>query len=409
MNELAICKEIQARLEKEHIRYFKDVPYPLLLISAQYAGLWLEHVYDSVFYAKLDPTKLYLAENAVNVFLDNQKDDGQIPFCIMDRGDGASVQKEMCGYSQIQECVSLAKLCLAVYTMNGDRAFLLKCYTACAKWVGWLERNRMTRNMGLIEMFVGFDTGHDNSGRLENMSCKGNYVVNGERQNAAVLPPDEVAPIIAVDMNCNFYGTLKALAEMADILGNGEAAQWETRAATLKKRLFEVCYDKEDAFFYDVDKHGDPRKFLSSTIFHLFLEGVPDKTADKAMIDEIYSRHIKNPDEFWTPYPFPSMAVSDPACRNHADRNCWGYYAQALIALRCTLWMDAYGYSADFDVVCERWLAAFTNNYDELPLGQEIDPIMGKPTECSPWYSSAMLFYLYAAKRLGKVTENSFK
>ncbi len=403
MKELAICKEIQARLEKEHIRRFKGVSYPLLLISTQYAGLWLEHVYDSVFYAKLDPTKRYLAENAVNVFLDNQTEDGQIPYAIWDKNS-----EEKCGYSQIQECVSLAKLCLEVYKLNVDRKFLLKCYTACAKWVAWLQRNRMTRKMGLIEMFVGFDTGHDNSGRLENMSCKGNYVVNGERQNAAVLPPDEVAPILAVDMNCNFYGTLKALAQMADILENGEVAQWETHAAMLKKRLFEVCYDTEDAFFYDVDKHGNPRKCLSSTIFHLFLEGVLDKTEDKAIIDEIYSRHIKNPNEFWTAYPFPSVAVNDPSCQNHAACNCWGYYAQALIALRCTLWMDDYGYSTDFDVLCERWLASFTKHYEEFPLGQEIDPITGKPTGCSPWYSSAMLFYLYAAKRLGKLTENIF-
>lgn len=403
MKELTICKDIQARLENEHICRFRGVSYPLLLISTRYVGLWLEHVYDSVCYAKLDPTKLYLAENAVHVFLDNQRKDGQLPFVIRDTDSG-----ELCGYSQIQECVSLAKLCLEVYKLNADRAFLLKCYTACAKWALWLQRNRMTRNMGLIEMFVGFDTGHDRSGRLENMSCKGNYVINGEKQNAAVLPPDEVAPIIAVDMNCNFYGTLKALAAMAEILGNGEAAQWETRAVTLKQRLFEVCYNKEDAFFYDVDKHGRPRKYLSSTIFHLFLEGVLDKTEDRAIIDEIYTRHIKNPNEFWTAYPFPSMAVNDPSCHNHATCNCWGYYSQALIALRCTLWMDTYGYSADFDVVCERWLASLTKHYEEFPLGQEIDPITGKPTECSPWYSSAMIFYLYASKRLGKLTENIF-
>ena len=56
MKELDICKAIKSRLENEHIRCFKDVSDPLLLISTQYSGLWLEHVYDSVFYAKLDPT-----------------------------------------------------------------------------------------------------------------------------------------------------------------------------------------------------------------------------------------------------------------------------------------------------------------------------------------------------------------
>jgi hypothetical protein len=39
-------------------------------------------------------------------------------------------------------------------------------------------------------------------------------------------------------------------------------------------------------------------------------------------------------------------------------------------------------------------------------MGQELDPISGVPTECSEWYSSTMLFYLYAAKRLEGKGEN---
>ena len=35
-------------------------------------------------------------------------------------------------------------------------------------------------------------------------------------------------------------------------------------------------------------------------------------------------------------------------------------------------------------------------------LGQELDPITGKPTKSSQWYSSCMLMYLYAAQRLKK-------
>ena len=34
-------------------------------------------------------------------------------------------------------------------------------------------------------------------------------------------------------------------------------------------------------------------------------------------------------------------------------------------------------------------------------LVEEIDPITGDPTPCSPWYSSGMLSYIYAAERLG--------
>ena len=126
-----------------------------------------------------------------------------------------------------------------------------------------------------------------------------------------------------------------------------------------------------------------------------------DPEEDSAIIERAYREHIKNPAEFWTPYPFPSMAVNDPSCARHVDRNCWGYYTMGLITLRCTRWMDAYGWSGDFDHICEKWLEAWTRCFDRVPLGQEIDPMSGEPTPCSPWYSSGMLSYLYAADRLG--------
>ena len=399
MNAKDICRQIERRLEEVHIRCFEEWKKPLLLISEHYFGVWLEHVYDSVFYAMMDGSKLFLAENTVDLFISNQKEDGQLPFCVkaVKNPDGSTV-----GYSQIQECVSFARLCLTVYRMNGDRAFLERCYESARRWVEWLCRHRMTTGRGLIEMFVGYDTGHDNSGRLQGLSCPRNYTVDGVRMNAAILPEDDAVPILAVDMNCNFYGTLRALAEMArELSDDSRAEEYEAQAAEVKARLFDLCYNAEDCFFYDVDKHGRQRKYLSSTIFHLFLEGVLDREADAELIRELYERHISNPEEFATPYPYPAMAACDPSTAEHIERNCWGYYSQGLIALRSTLWMEKYGFTAEHDRLCERWVRAWTEHFDMLKLGQELDPHTGIPSKSSEWYSSTMLFYLYAARRLG--------
>ena len=397
---LLICEEIENRLNKVHIDCFKGMDKPLFLISEAYPGIWLEHVYDSVFLAGMDKTKLYLAENTVNLFIDNQKSDGQLPCFLLDgnrRKNGSLI-----GYSQIQECVSFARLGLAVYEMNHDIGFLSRLFDASKKWVGWLRANRMTTRRGLVEMFVGYDTGHDNSARLSGLSCIGNYVVDGVEQNAAVLPQnDDVAPIIAVDMNCNFYSTLVSLARMAEILGFcDESVRFYEEARFVKTKLFKICYDADDAFFYDVDKRGSKRKFLSSTVFHLFMEGVLDPNDDAEIIGNIYKRHISNPDEFATPYPYPSMAVNDPSCYVHDTFNCWGYYSQGLIALRATLWMEKYGMNTELDNLCEKWIKAWTDNFDKIKMAQELDPISGEPTRSSEWYSSTMLFYLYSVKRL---------
>lgn len=401
MDAKSLYHVVFERLNNVHIGCFKDRDKPLLLISEQYPGVWLEHVYDSVFFATLDRSKLYLAENTIELFLSNQKSDGQLPCFVLDGNKYKG--NDLVGYSQIQECVSFAKLCFLVYQMNRDENFLLRCYVASKKWLQWLRANRMTRGEGLVEMFVGFDTGHDNSSRLEGISCRGlQYLENGASANADVPPPeDDVTPIIAVDMNCNYYATLSTLANMAQILSRPEEAErWSADAKGVKEKLFALCYNEEDCFFYDVDKNGKQRKYVSSTIFHLFMEGVLDKEKDAELIEKIYARHISNPDEFATPYPYPSMAINDPSCKDHKDFNCWGYYTQGLIVLRTTLWMQHYGFEKDFNRLCKQWVKAWTEHYGELKFGQELDPVTGVPTKSSEWYSSTMLFYLYAVQKL---------
>ena len=49
-----------------------------------------------------------------------------------------------------------------------------------------------------------------------------------------------------------------ALADMADKLGKpAEAATWRDRAADIRQRIMEHCYDPEDQCFYDVDADGN--------------------------------------------------------------------------------------------------------------------------------------------------------
>lgn len=389
------------RIERLHIGCFEGIDTPLFLISDAYPGIWLEHVYDSVFYAKMNPERLQLAVNTVMLFINNQKPDGQLPFNVMNT---AKVKRaNPVGYAQIQECVSFAALCLEVAEMKNDFEFLRVVFESSKKWENWIRTHRMTTGRGLVEMFVGYDTGHDNSGRLTGMAHHGNHVVDGQPLNAACLPDDDgITPILAVDMSCNLYATDVAIAKMAKLLGHfDEARKYLELAAGVKAKLFELCYDPEDAFFYDVDRNGNKRKFLSSTILHLFLEKVLDPTEDALLISKIYEKHLKNPNEFWTNYPFPSMAICDPSTVGHAPRNCWGYFTEGLIELRCTRWMDQYGFGEDFDYICRKWVEAWTEHYDTIKFGQELDPITGVPSDCSEWYSSCMLFYIYAAKRLG--------
>ena len=81
-----ICAIAEERIRKVHIGLFKGYDKPLFLISETYPGIWMEHVYDSVFYASRHPEYLYLAENTVGLFMERQTEEGQLPFAVMRSG-----------------------------------------------------------------------------------------------------------------------------------------------------------------------------------------------------------------------------------------------------------------------------------------------------------------------------------
>lgn len=409
MEKEEICAALIERIESKHIYTFAGHKTPLFLISDTYFGVWLEHVFDAVLYAEMFPSKgIPIAENTVSLFMNKQRPDGQYPCYVWDGAKSGFPEKMNVGWAQIQECVSFGQLCLRVIAFSQDGTLTERCYASLTKWVGWLKRNRMTTGRGLIEMFVGYDTGHDNSGRLRGMRFPENQRFLWAEKNAAKRPRfDKVAPILAVDMNCVFFGDLAALSALAAKLGREEESKkWENEAKEVKKNLILYCFDKEDCFFYDVDKKGNKRKYLSSTVLHLFQEGVLNYNEDKELIDEILKKHVFNEKEFWTPYPFPSMAICDPSAQKHKKYNDWGYFTQGNTVLRTILWMDKYGLSKEQDVVCEKWLEGWTKCFERMPVGQELDPISGLPSPSSPWYSSGMLFYLWSAKRMGISLKN---
>lgn len=379
------------RIKRIHIKKFPGHPEPLFLISDAYPGVWLEHAFDAVAWAGLSPQTAYVSRAQVNLFLDNQKPDGQLPCYVLDESNpNISSYGRHIGFGQIQECVSFTALCLEAARQNNDRELLERAYDKCVLWDGWLCRNRMTLKSGLIELFCGHDTGHDNSDRLSDIpgGCP-----DGD---AKICNDRDFLPLTAPDMNAVFYGSRRALSEMAQALGRSrEAAEWAEKAENVKKALFEKCRDDGDGFFYDRDRHGSLRRFRTVHITNLFCEHVLDQ--DTA--DWIFERYLHDPGEFFTPYPFPSMSASDNNFRRERDGNDWSYYSQGLTALRALRWMDHYGYGETLEQIMRLWISALVNS-EGIRFSQELDPFTGRLSKSSEWYSATMLFFLYAVRRL---------
>ena len=114
-----IVRAVDARIREQHIGCFCGMDKPLFLISAAYPGVWLEHVYDAVFYAQNREEGLSLAENTVRLFLSRQTEEGQFPCYIWNADRLPHLAPErLTGYGQIQECVSFARLAFEVYRQN---------------------------------------------------------------------------------------------------------------------------------------------------------------------------------------------------------------------------------------------------------------------------------------------------
>lgn len=375
------CEIAMDRIRRVHLRKLAGSEDNVVYISDTYPGVWLEHVLDGVAWAELSG-QVGVAKAQADLFLRHQKADGQLP-CL--------VWESRVGYGMLQECVSFGSLCADVFRLTGDRDFLRRAYDGAAAWDGWLCRNRM-RGRGLIEMYCGFDSGHDRSGRLDGMKYPGS-VGTGD---AASLPEGcPVAPMAAPDLNAVFYGNRRALAEMAALLGReDEAGRWNEKADEVKRALLALCRG-EDGFFYDVDKEGRRRPCRSIAITNVFTEHLLERDE----VQDLYERFFRDPSRFGTPFPYPSVAADDPAFGKRYDGNCWGYYCQGLTMLRSLRWMSYYGLDDEMHRNMEIWLDAWTDA--EVPFGQELDPFTGAPSVSSPWYSSTMLFYLHAARELG--------
>ena len=384
------------RIADFHLRPIANIPGNVFLISTAYPGVWMEHAFDGLCYANLnpgDPLAAQVAKNQMLLFIRNRLPDGHLPYNVLD--EGLMRQKKgytiPIGYGQIQECVSFARLCFETWQICGEKDFLEEAYEACEGWDRWLCENRMTLKQGLIETFCVFDTGHDNSARFAGIE-------NGCPDREGKKPSNHTdLPILSPDMNAVFFADRMALSDMARELGKeNECRVWRRKADQVRQKMFERLYDEKEAFFFDADRQLRKRPLKTISITNVFGERV----LTQAEFDTIYERHMKNPDEFGAAYPFPSLSLDQSRGMPHAEKNCWGYFSQALTALRAQRWMDFYGRSSDYDRLLEKWVDRYAQQEEAL-FTQEMDPYTGVLTDCSRWYSSAMLLYLYGVKRLG--------
>jgi hypothetical protein len=348
----------------------------VLIEGGVYPGIWLEcGPLEGLVYGQHRP-EVALANH--DVFFHHQREDGYLPCWVW---------SERTGSAQIQMVVPIAATAWEVAQLTGREDFLSRAYHACVRWDRWLMRYRNTRGTGLCELFCGYDTGHDNSPRIASLpvACPEN--------DARICPPLSGLPWLAPDLSASVYSGRVALAQMARMLGRlGEAEEWLEKAGVLKTLIIEKCFDREDEFFYDVDTHGNFVRVRGDLITRVLGEGL----VSQELFERIYSRYLHNEQEFWTPFPFPSISTADPAFDRSLPENSWGGASQALTALRAPRWMLPYGKEADLKILMEQWVKAILAADGFM---QQVNPWTGE-FSTSQGYSPAMCVFIDFVDRL---------
>ena len=110
-----------------------------------------------------------------------------------------------------------------------------------------------------------------------------------------------------VDLNCYLYRELLAAAELAQAMDLAEdAAYFGQQAERKRERIQSLLWDEQDSFYYSRDRRtGERIKVKNAETFLPLWAGVAMPEQARLLV----SRHLKNPAEFWTPYPVPSYCA----------------------------------------------------------------------------------------------------
>lgn len=305
--------------------------YTLLSISAAAPGMYNGRIgswpnrgayarhflWDACFHAPgLEKMETRLAEDALLVLTENMRCDGKIPefICSTWMFTGGS-QSPLIGWAGLQivkarDDMDLAQTLIAALRKN-------------TRW--WLEQ-RMTQS-GLIYAYHGYETGADNSPRLD------------------------PGPSVACDMNAYLLNQMRSCAEMARMIGDTEgAAADDAQADAFGKRIIDYLYDEKDNIFYDrIVQTGRMLAIKTPAAFLPLWAGVP-LPEDRAW--SMIEQYLLNGDHFFGPVPFPSVAYDEPTfdCAGGWRGSTWPPNVCLMVAL-----LKAYGYEAEWRRAMQRY------------------------------------------------------
>jgi len=287
-----------------------------------YPFQWL---WDSCFHAiALTYFDVNLAKQEIVNLLSAQDEDGFIPHTIFwGNRDNAPYwiflqSKSPYHHSAYIQPPVLAQAVRAIFDRSGDIDFLKQVLPHLSRYYLWLQ-NRDFDNDGLISIIAPWESGLDESpaydsalGFPENPYWAARTLdlrYAEVKYDTRKIIDFDLFDVEDVLVNSIYAEGLEVLSNLYGSIGNREeATRFKTLANRVERSIIDKCYI-DDCFYNLVTKNSKEMPDRVLTVISLMPLILDNIERDKA--DNLVTKHLLNPEEFWLPYPVPSVARSE--------------------------------------------------------------------------------------------------
>ena len=245
-----------------------------------YVGVWQWDAYfHALAYRHVDAK---LAQDQLRIVLDHQQPNGMIPDAVHDEGIITHLQTPV--DADVTKPPLIAWAALKLYETDGDREFLSEIYEPVVRWHRWWFAQNTPDGDGIVAYTHPFSSGLDDSPLW-----------------------DGGMPVKSPELNTYLYIQMESLARIAEIIDEpGDVALWRDEAAAHLTRMLEYFWDPDAGVFW-ATRHN--RRIPVLTPFNLYPLWTGQLPA--GMVRRLVA-HLRDPAEFWAPWPLPTVARNDP-------------------------------------------------------------------------------------------------
>ncbi len=379
-----LLQKLMDSAERKTLNNLKMFENRLVLIEGGgYEKIWLEtQPMGGEMYAKRN---MEAGLNNQLLFMEHQRPDGRLPGSIALINNQITPQ-----FDKFQGFCFPSSALNMYYLMGKDEEYLTLLYLTLEKFDSYLWSTRDSDGDGCLESWCKYDTGEDHALR---------YYDAPDSWSKETPPTDyKAVPMASLDIMSFSYSARETLSIISSIQGNeNRKYEWKRKALAIQKAINDYLWMESKDACFDRDKNHN----IINVLYHNNLRAMYWNSFTRSMAERFVTKHLLNPDEFWTYMPLPSVAANDPLFRNIKTNN-WSGQCEALTYQRAIRALENYGYDYLIPQLGKKLFHAIG---DSCVFVQQYDPFTGSPSLISldglqDSYGPAMLSVMEYTSRM---------